>query len=70
MLQMLESIVLVVLSLRVLKEPSDFKEAMPLLDEWKCATIISGAQCVMTLGMMKMHKWLAGNWDSLKLVML
>ena len=34
----------------VLLEPSDFKEAMPLVDVWRSATIISGGQCVMTNG--------------------
>ena len=32
------------------KEPSDLKEALPLVDVWRSATMQSGAQCVMTCG--------------------
>ena len=39
-----------------LKETSDFKEALPLVDVWRSATIISGAQCVMTCGTVMMLK--------------
>ena len=45
------------------KEPSDFKEAMLLVDVWKSATTISGAQCVMTIGMLPMLKWSVDSWD-------
>ena len=34
----------------VFKEPSDFKEAPALKDEWRSAAAISGAQCVMIPG--------------------
>ena len=34
----------------VYKEPSDFKEAPVLKDEWRSAIEISGAQCVMIPG--------------------
>ena len=30
------------------KEPSDYKEAMPLRDVWRSATTISGGQCAIT----------------------
>ncbi len=46
-----------------LKEISDFKEALPLVDGWKSATTMSGAQCVMTSGALWMLKWLADSWD-------
>ena len=36
------------LALAVLKEPSDCKEALPLLDVWKSAITTSGVQCAMT----------------------
>ena len=39
-----------------LKETSDFKEAMPLVDVWRSVTTISGAQCVMTCGTVMMLK--------------
>ena len=45
----------------VLKMPSDCKEALPFKDVWRSATTISGAQCVMTYGMLLMLKWLAYN---------
>ena len=45
------------------KEPSDLKEAMPLVDVWRSATMISGAQCVMTIGMLQMLKWSVDSWD-------
>ena len=35
---------------------------------WKCASMNSGGQCVMTYGEPEMQEWLADNWDSLKLV--
>jgi hypothetical protein len=31
---------------------------------WRCASKISGAQCVMTAGMTGMQKLLADNWAS------
>ena len=37
-----------------LKEPSDFKGIMPLVDVWKSALTISGGQCVMEVGAMQM----------------
>jgi hypothetical protein len=46
------------------KEPSDFREAMPLVDVWRSATAISGVQCVMTCGALLMPMWLADSWDS------
>ena len=45
------------------KDPSDFKEALPPLDVWRSATIIPGAQCVMTSGILLMLKWFVDNWD-------
>ena len=36
--------------LAVLKEPSDFKEAPALKDEWRSAIEMSGARCVMIPG--------------------
>ena len=44
------------------KEPSDLKEAMPLVDVWRSATMQSGAQCVMTIGMLQMPKWSVDSW--------
>ena len=51
-----------------LKEPSDSKEAQPLLDVLRSVTTMSGAQCVMTCGVLLMPKWLADSWDSAPLV--
>ena len=48
----------------VLKEPSDFKEALPPVDAWRSATRMSGAQCVMTSLVHLMLKWPADSWDS------
>ena len=59
MLKMLESIVPL-----APKEPSNFKEAMPLVDVWKSATTISGGQCVMTSGVEVMLWLLAGSLGS------
>ena len=39
-----------------LKEPSDFKEALPLKDVWRSAMPMSGAQCVMMDGIPPMPK--------------
>ena len=33
--------------------------------EWKCASITSGGQCVMTTGTALMLLWSANNWDML-----
>ena len=30
---------------------------------WKCASTMSGGQCAMSLGMVLMPQWSAGNWD-------
>ncbi len=38
-----------------LKEISDFKEALPIVDVWKYATTMSGAQCVMMPLVLLMH---------------
>ena len=46
----------------VLKEPSDCKEALPQEDVWRSATITSGAQCVMTSGVLLMLELLANSW--------
>ena len=48
------------------KETSDSKKALPLEGVWRSATTISGAQCVMTSGMLLMLKWSADSWDSLE----
>ena len=50
------------------KEPSDFKEVLLPVDVWRYATTMSGAQCVMTSGVLLMLKWSADSWDSLPLV--
>ena len=46
-----------------LKEPSDFKEALQLVDVWRSATTISGAQCVMISGVLLMLELHVYNWD-------
>ena len=56
-LKMLESDVLVV----VLKELSDFKEALLIEDVWRSATTTSGAQCVMIPGGLLMLELCASN---------
>ena len=50
------------------EEPSDSKEALALKDVLKSATIMIGAQCVMTPGVHLMLKLHADNWDSLQQV--
>ena len=45
----------------VFKELSDCKETQPLVDVWKSATTMSGAQCVMIYGDLLMLKWHADN---------
>ncbi len=50
------------------KEPSDFKEALPLKDVWRFVTVMSGGQYVMTFGVHLMLKLLADSWDSQPLV--
>ena len=30
--------------------------------EWRCASMTSGGQCVMTFGIAMMLLWSAGNW--------
>ena len=47
------------------KEPSDFKETMPLVDVWRSATTMSGRQCVMTYGTIWMLKLFVCSWDCL-----
>ena len=47
----------------VLKETSDCKEELQLVDVLRFATTTSGAQCVMTFGVIKMHKLSAISWD-------
>ena len=47
----------------VLKEPFDSKEVMPLEDVWRSATTTSGAQCVMTSGVLKKLKLFAETLD-------
>ena len=39
-----------------------------LRDEWRCASTIHGAQCVMTCGTSGMQKWSADSWDCQLLV--
>ena len=51
------------LSKVVLKEPSDSKEALPLVDVWRSATTMSGALCVTTSGVPLMPWWPADSWD-------
>ena len=31
--------------------------------EWKCASMTSGGQCVMTAGAVLMLQWSASSWD-------
>ena len=31
--------------------------------EWRCASMTSGGQCVMTSGIALMPLWFANNWD-------
>ena len=31
--------------------------------EWRCASMASGGQCVMTCGIALMLQWSADNWD-------
>ena len=31
--------------------------------EWRCASMTSGGQCVMTVGAALMPLWSASNWD-------
>ena len=52
----------------VRKEPSDSKEARPPKDVWRSATTMSGAQCVMTSGIIMMPEWPADSLDSVALV--
>ena len=47
--------------LHALKEPSDFKEELPLMGVWNFATLMFGAQCVMTSGVDQMLKLPAGS---------
>ena len=35
--------------------------------EWRCASMISGGQCVMTAGTVLMLLWCADSWDMLTL---
>ena len=35
--------------------------------EWRCASITSGGQCVMTAGTPLMLLWSADSWDTLTL---
>jgi hypothetical protein len=57
-LKMLESGVQV-----AFKEASDCKEAPVHKDVWRSATTMSGAQCVMTSGVLLMLKWPVDSWD-------
>ena len=61
--KMLECGVLGLSSPLALKGPLDYKGALPLRDVWKSATAMSGAQCVMICGELRMHKLSAGSWD-------
>ena len=56
------------LEILVPKEPSDFEEALLLVDVWKFVTTMSGEQCVTMHGIQLMPKSRADNWDSLTLV--
>ncbi len=49
--------------LTALGETSDFREEVPILDEWKSVTTMSGAQCVMTSGGLLMLELPVYNWD-------
>ena len=45
------------------KEQFGFREGTPLRDVWKSATTMSGAQCVMTPGVILMLWLPADSWD-------
>ena len=32
-------------------------------EEWRCASITSGGQCVITIGTSMMPLWFANSWD-------
>ena len=51
------------LELLAFKEPSDFKEALPLKDVWRFVTAMSGALCATTSGITLMLELLVDNWD-------
>ena len=55
--------VLIVKYHAVLKETSDFKEAIPLRDVWRSATMVPGAQCVMTCGAHQMLELSVFSWN-------
>ena len=45
-------------------ETSGFEEVQTVTRvEWKSATIVHGALCVMTPGVLSMQEWHADNWD-------
>ena len=35
----------------------------PMKGGWRCASTMTGGQCAMTLGVVLMLQWSAGNWD-------
>ena len=49
------------LTVRALKEQSDFKEALPLVDVWRFGATAPGAQCVMIAGIIQMQGLSAGS---------
>ena len=51
-----------------LKEASDCKEVLPRVVVWRSATMTSGAQCVMTFGIILMPRWSVDSWDLLQQV--
>ena len=40
--------------------------ALHMKEELKCATMDSGVQCVMMLGVEMMLRWLVDSWDFLR----
>ena len=47
----------------VCTETLDFKEAQTLADVWRSATMVPGAQCVMTCGTLRMLELHVDSWD-------
>ena len=40
-----------------------WKAPISMRVEWRCASMTSGEQCVMTAGTVLMPVWFADNWD-------
>ena len=44
-------------------EASDFEAAQTPVDGWRSAIVVSGAQCVMIYGVLRMPELHVDNWD-------